>query len=83
MRYLINPDFRSISIGTFTWLSFTGTAILFGLEHHRIIAGVIAGLLYGLLLVHQKNLKGVIIAHGVTNLGLGIYVVTTGSWMFW
>lgn len=83
MRYLIDPDFHSVKIGTFSWFSFLGVAVLFGLEHHRIVAGIIAGLLYGLLLVHQQNLKGAILAHAVTNLGLGIYVVATGSWMFW
>jgi hypothetical protein len=83
MRYLINPDFRSIPMGAFTWFSFVGTAVLFGLEHHRVLVGVIAGVLYGLLLVYQKNLKGVVLAHGVTNLGLGIYIMVTGNWMFW
>ncbi len=83
MRYLVNPDFRSVPMGAFTWFSFIGVAILFGLEHNRVIVGIIAGLIYGLLLIRQKNLKGVIIAHGVTNLGLGIYIVVTGNWMFW
>jgi CAAX prenyl protease-like protein len=83
MRYLIEPDFRSVPMGAFTWLSFLGVAILFGLEHNRIVVGIIAGLLYGLLLVYQKKLKGVIVAHGVTNLGLGIYVLVTGNWAFW
>jgi CAAX protease family protein len=83
MRYLIDDDFRAVAMGAFTWLSFLGVAILFGLEHHRIVAGIIAGLLYGLLLVRQKKLRGVIVAHGVTNLGLGGYVVVTGNWMFW
>lgn len=83
MRYLINPDFRSVPIGSFTWFSFLGVAIMFGFEHHRVIVGIIAGLLYGFLLVFQKKLKGVIVAHGTTNLGLGIYVVLSGNWMFW
>lgn len=83
MRYLVNPDFRSVPMGAFTWFSFIGVAVLFGLEHHRVLVGIIAGVLYGLLLVYQKNLKGVIVAHGVTNLGLGIYVLVTGSWIFW
>ncbi len=83
MRYLINPDFRSVPMGAFTWFSFLGVAILFGLEHHRVLVGIIAGLLYGLLLVKQKNLKGVIVAHAVTNLGLGIFVISTGNWAFW
>jgi CAAX prenyl protease-like protein len=83
MRYLIKSDFLSVPPGTFTWFSFIGTALFFGLEHHRIIVGIIAGLFYGLLLIYQKNLKGVIIAHGITNLGLGIYVIVTESWAFW
>ena len=83
MRYLINPNFRSVPVGAFTWFSFMGVAIIFGLEHHRIVVGIIVGLLYGFLLIRQKKLKGVILAHGVTNLGLGIYVLLTGSWMFW
>ncbi len=83
MRYLVTHDFRAVPVGTFTWLSFLAVAILFGLEHDRILVGIIAGLLYGLLLIRQKNLKGVIVAHGVTNLGLGIYVVSTGNWTFW
>ncbi len=83
MRYLINPNFRSVSVGAFTWFSFLGISVLFGLEHHRVVVGIIAGLLYGLLLIHQKNLKGVILAHGVTNCGLGIYILATDNWMFW
>jgi len=83
MRYLINPDFRSVPVGAFSWFSFMGVAIVFGFEHHRVIVGIIVGLLYNLLLIRQKKLKGAILAHGVTNLGLGIYVILTDSWMFW
>ena len=83
MRYLIEADFRSVAMGRFTWFSFLAVAILFGLEHHRIVVGILAGLIYGLLLVWQKKLRGVTLAHGVTNLGLGIYVLYTGSWAFW
>ena len=83
LRYLINPDFKTIPVGTFTWFSFTGTAILFGLEHNRIIVGIIAGIIYNLIIIRQKKLMGCIIAHSVTNLGLGIYVLITEKWMFW
>ena len=83
LRYLINPDFRTVPPGSFTWFSFISVSILFGLEHHRIVVGIIAGVIYNLLLIRQKKLSGCILAHGVTNLGLGIYVLITGSWMFW
>ena len=83
MRYLIDSDFKSVSIGAFTWFSFIGVAVVFGLEHNRIVVGIIVGFLYGLLLIRQKKMMGVIFAHAVTNLGLGIYVLLTGKWMFW
>jgi len=83
MRYLIHRDFRSVPIGAFTWFSFLAVAVLFGLEHHRVIEGIVAGLLYNLLLVRRKKLMAVIVAHSVTNLGLGVYVLATGNWVFW
>ena len=83
MRYLIDVNFRSVAMGAFTWLSFFGVAVLFGTVHHRIVLGVIAGLIYGLLLLYQKKLRGVVLAHGVTNFGLGVYVIVTGNWAFW
>ena len=83
LRYLINPDFRRVPLGAFTWFSFIGVAVMFGLEHHRVIVGIVAGVIYNLLLIRQKKLRGCILAHGLTNLGLGIYVLLTESWMFW
>ncbi len=83
MRYLIDSEFKSVALGAFTWFSFIGVAIVFGLEHNRIAVGIIVGFLYGLLLIRQKKLMGVIVAHAITNLGLGIYVIVTGNWIFW
>lgn len=83
LRYLINPDFKKVSLGTFSWFSFISVAVLFGLEHHLWIQGIFAGVVYTLLLVQQKSLRGATIAHATTNLGLGIYVITTQNWIFW
>jgi hypothetical protein len=43
------------------------SALLFGLEHHLIVAGVVAGLLYGELYRRTGNLWSVVLAHAVTN----------------
>ncbi len=83
MRYLIHPEFTRIPPGRFTWASFLITAVLFGLEHHLWLAGIMAGLFYGGLLCITRNLPTVIVAHGVTNLLLGIWVLATGNWLFW
>ena len=83
LRYLINPDFKSVSPGTFTSFSFLAVAILFGVEHHRFLVGIVAGILYNFLMIRQKYLISCIVAHGITNLGLGIYVLFTRGWSFW
>ncbi|WP_020676402.1 CAAX prenyl protease-related protein [Geopsychrobacter electrodiphilus] len=83
LRYIINSDFSKIPIGQFTWVSFLICAALFGLEHHFIIAGVMAGMVYTLLLYQTKSIAQCILAHAVTNFTLGIYVLQTGRWYFW
>ena len=58
-------------------------ALLFGMEHNYIIAGVMAGVAYNLLAVYSRSIAHCVLSHGVTNLILGIYVLTTGKWQFW
>ncbi len=83
IRYIINPRFEDVPVGMFTWPSFMISSVLFGLEHNLWLAGIIAGVLYSMVLYYTKNLGTVIFAHGVTNLLLGIYVLSTGNWQFW
>lgn len=83
LRYLIKTDFTTVAIGTFTWGSFAIVAALFGLEHDYIIAGVMAGVAYNLLAVYTRSIAQCVLSHGVTNLVLGIYVLTSGKWQFW
>ncbi len=83
LRYIINQDFMAIKIGAFTWMSFIVSSLLFGSEHHLWLAGIMAGVFYNLLLYWSRSIYVCILAHSVTNLLLGIYVIRTGSWQFW
>ena len=83
MRFLIDSNFLSVALGRFTWFSFLTVSLAFGLEHHRWLPGIIAGLVYAGLLYRSKNLFSPILAHGVTNLLLGLYILATQSWHFW
>ena len=83
MRFLIDSNFLAVALGRFTWFSFLLVALAFGLEHHRWLPGIIAGLVYGGLLCRSKNLFSPILAHGITNLLLGVYVLYTQQWYFW
>ncbi|MCK5825602.1 MAG: CAAX prenyl protease-related protein [Desulfuromusa sp.] len=83
LRYIITADFTTIRIGTYTLTSFLICAVLFGLEHNLFLAGIMAGVSYSLLLYWTKSIYQCILAHAVTNLVLGLYVLQTGYWQFW
>jgi CAAX prenyl protease-like protein len=83
IRYVISPKFESVPLGAFTPGSFLVTAVLFGSEHHLWLAGILAGITYNLLLYRTGRLWPCILAHGITNLILGMHVIITGEWHWW
>jgi CAAX prenyl protease-like protein len=83
IRYLVTPAFTKVPLGTFTPLSFSATVLLFGLEHHLWLAGMMAGVVYNLLLYKTRRLWPCILAHATTNLLLGLHVLVTGEWHWW
>jgi uncharacterized protein len=83
IRYIIHPDFSKVALGRFTWSSFVITVVLFGVEHNLFLAGMMAGVVYNVLLYRTRSISACIVAHGLTNLLLGFYVLQTGKWYFW
>lgn len=83
IRYVMNSRFYLVPLGTFSIASCAITVILFGLEHHLWLAGMMAGAVYNLLLYHTKRLWSCIVAHSVTNFALGIHVLMTAEWQWW
>lgn len=83
LRYLVDPDFESVPMAHFTWFSFAVSVVFFGLEHHLVLAGMVAGAAYTILLYKTRSLAQCVLAHAVTNLALAIYVLQTGKWYFW
>jgi len=83
IRWLVKPDFESVPPGTFTWYSFAATSVLFASEHDRWLVGLAAGVAYNLLWYRTRSLRACVLAHGVTNLGLGAWVLATAQWKFW
>jgi len=83
LRWIVNQDFRKVPIGAFTWPSFLVTSALFAVEHPRWLVGLMAGVAYNLLLYRTRSLYACIVAHGVTNLVLALWVLHTGRWSFW
>jgi hypothetical protein len=77
-------DFREVPLGRYTTASFALTALLFASEHGSMWdVGLGAGLLYNFWMRRTRSLGDLILAHGVTNACLSVYVVTRGRWEYW
>ena len=83
LRYLIDADFTEGAPGSFGWFSFGATSVLFALEHNYLLAGLMAGIAFNLLMYFTRSLSQCILAHAIANLALGLYVLQTGQWRFW
>jgi CAAX prenyl protease-like protein len=59
------------------------TTFVFMLAHTLWLAAILAGLAYAWLYRRSGKLWVPVIAHGVTNGALGVWVVATGNWAFW
>jgi len=83
LRWLQSPNFLTVEPSLLKFRYIVVTAILFGFEHNLWFAGIVAGLAYGWLYVRFRTLWSAIIAHGVTNGLLGVWVLITGQWGYW
>lgn len=85
LRYLINEKFHTVPVGAFSWLSFAIVTVGFGFAHARAdwIAALIAGALYNCVAYRTKSLAWCVLAHALTNLLLGLWIIKTGQWGFW
>ena len=83
MRRLVSSDFEAVPPGQFGWVSLFVSSVLFGLMHGEIVeivAGILAGLAYGLLVVRTGRVRDAVIAHAITNVLLMVVMAVTGSW---
>jgi CAAX prenyl protease-like protein len=84
MRWLINPDFKSVPMGAYKPAAFWITALLFASEHGPYWeVGLLAGIVYNAWIVKTKRLADCIVAHAVTNALLCLYVIGWGKWEYW
>lgn len=84
MRWLINPHFEKVPMGTYAPAAFWIVAALFASEHGPYWeVGLIAGVIFNWWMIRTRNLADCILAHSVTNAILAAYVVATGQWQYW
>ena len=82
-RYLAKADFQSVALGTFAALPFFVTSAVFAFEHEEWLPGILCGFAYQGLVIWKKRLGDAIVAHGITNFLLGVWVLWKGAWQFW
>jgi CAAX prenyl protease-like protein len=83
MRWIDRADFLALAPAAVSWRALVYSSLVFGLEHGQWLAGIVAGLAYGYLYRRSGSLWPPIVAHGLTNLLLGVWVVGYGQWQFW
>ena len=83
LRWLISPDWQQQELGQFTPGSFVGVTVLFALAHPEWLAAVVYCSLLNGLLYWKRDLWNCVVAHAVSNLVLGIYVLWAGAWELW
>lgn len=82
-RWVQQSDFLALDPARIGLKALLIASALFAVEHLQWLAGLVAGLAYGWLYIRTRTLWAPIVAHAVTNGGLGAYVVATGRWSFW
>lgn len=83
MRWIKRPEFLTVTPRSVGAMALLVSSALFALEHHQWLAGLLAGLAYAALYMRSGNLWTAIVAHGITNLLLGVWVLYTRQWQFW
>jgi membrane protease YdiL (CAAX protease family) len=84
----IAMDQRSVNDvqpGAWSWAAIIVSTLVFTLGHTtpEWPASIAYGLLMAGLYIFRRDLLSCIVAHGVTNIGLAIYVYQTGKWYLW
>jgi uncharacterized protein len=82
-RCIASHNFLAVPLNRFMPLPFFVTIAFFGLSHAEWLPGILCGAAYQWLVIRKNRLGDAMIAHAITNLLLGIYIVVYHKWFFW
>ncbi len=83
MRWVVNPDFRTVPIGTVTLTAAVVSSLFFATAHPEWLPAILTGLIWAALLAKTGSLFACVVSHAIANLALAAYVLATGSWKYW
>jgi CAAX prenyl protease-like protein len=82
-RYCVRTDFENMPLNRFHPTSFIVISLVFGMIHFQWIAGFLCGMIYQWLVIRKNRLGDAMLAHGITNFLLGLWIYWKGDWKFW
>ncbi len=81
MRFVVEPDWWKVPFGKVNTLAIVlGTVVPMAMHPAELLAAAVWFSMVTWLMLRTRNIWDCIAAHAVTNLLLGIYVVSTGEW---
>lgn len=83
LRRLAGADLFQSKPLPFSWFALVTSSLLFGLLHGRWLAGLLAGLAYGLICHRRSQLADAVTAHAITNALIALSVLVFGRWSLW
>lgn len=83
LRRLASPTFDRVSPGHFSPWALLISSIAFGAVHASWVGGTLAGLLFGFVQIRGKGISHAIVAHGVSNVAVAVYVLAFDQWWLW
>jgi exosortase E/protease (VPEID-CTERM system) len=84
MRRWTNADFESVPFHAVRWPALIATAVVFGLAHGAFwLPGMLAGLVFGLIVVRRGRLGEAVAAHATANALIALSVLAADQWQLW
>lgn len=82
-RWMQGSPFYKIKINKIQWPLLIIVSLFFSISHIEWGAAIICGIAFGILYIRTKDIWSAIIAHGITNFLLGLYVLKFNAYQFW
>ncbi len=82
LRWLDGDDWEKAPLGHFSRRSFLIVTILFTLAHPEWFAAALYCILLNSLMYWKRDLWACVVAHGVSNLILGFYILISEEWLW-
>jgi exosortase E/protease (VPEID-CTERM system) len=79
-RKLVAADFENVPFNQFTWLAFLGSSIVSGAAGANWFSGILAGMIFALVMYRRGMLSDAILAHAFSSALLFLFASATGKW---